>query len=262
MGIGSEDIVLSSIIPRVASHRAGAFRSAEITSSSPSTTKEMRLLGTIIVVASSKGGVSKSTSSALLAVNLSSRGYRTAIIDADRNGALAAWYANGYEGPALTCTSEFDHNLIVAHAMGQGEIHDVTVIDTAGFENQTALFAMGTADLVLIPIMADRNSVLEARKTARQCEGIAKLARREIPYRVLLSRWNRRGLAERATLEDLHASNLTPLTQHIPDLSDFQKATFTGHMPHTGTIGRYAHTIIDELIALGAIPAKPERRVA
>jgi chromosome partitioning protein len=141
--------------------------------------------------------------------------------------------------------------------MGQGEQHDVTVIDTAGFENQTALFAMGTADMVLIPVMADRNSVLEARKTARQCEGIARLARREIPYRILLSRWNKRGLAERATLEDLETSKLTPLAQHIPDLSDFQKASFTGYMPHKGTIGRYADMIIDELVGLSAIPAKP-----
>ena len=219
-------------------------------------------MGSIVVIASSKGGVGKSTMSALLAVNLASRGYRTAVVDADRNGALAAWHANGYEGPELTCTSEFDHNAIVAHAMGQGEQHDVTVIDTAGFENQTALFAMGTADMVLIPVMADRNSVLEARKTARQCEGIAKLARREIPYRILLSRWNKRGLAERATLEDLSAAQLTPLTQHVPDLTDFQKATFTGHMPHRGTIGRYANTIIDELKVLGAIPARPERRAA
>ena len=73
-------------------------------------------MGTIVVIASSKGGVGKSSASALLAVNLASRGYSTAIVDADRNGALAAWHANGYEGPTLDCTTEIDHNLIVEHA--------------------------------------------------------------------------------------------------------------------------------------------------
>jgi cellulose biosynthesis protein BcsQ len=159
-------------------------------------------------------------------------------------------------------TTDIDHNLIVEHAMGQGGVHDVTVVDTAGFENQTALFAMGTADIVLIPVMHDRNSVIEARKTARQSEGVARLSRRQIPYRVLLSRWNRRGMAERATLNDITASGLIPLRQHIPDLVEFAKSTFTGTMPHTGTIGRYAGVIIEELIELGAVPTKPERRAA
>jgi chromosome partitioning protein len=219
-------------------------------------------LGTIVVIASSKGGVGKSSASALLAVNLASRGYSTAIVDADRNGALAAWHANGYEGPTLDCTTEIDHNLIVEHALGQSEVHDVTVVDTAGFENQTALFAMGTADIVVIPVMHDRNSIIEARKTARQCEGVARLSRRQIPYRVLLSRWNRRGMAERATLNDITASGLIPLRQHIPDLVEFAKSTFTGTMPHTGTIGRYAGAVIQELIEMGVVPAKPERRAA
>jgi hypothetical protein len=71
----------------------------------------------------------------------------------------------------------------------------------------------------------------------RQREGVARLSRRHIPYRVLLSRWNRRGMAERATLNDITASGLIPLRQHIPDLVDFAKSTFTGTMPHTGTIG-------------------------
>jgi len=41
------------------------------------------------------------------------------------------------------------------------------VIDTAGFANQTAGFAIGAADLVLIPAMPDLCSVLDARKAAR-----------------------------------------------------------------------------------------------
>ena len=57
-------------------------------------------------------------------------------------------------------------------------------------------------------------------------------------------------------------SHLMPLRQHIPDLVEFAKSTFTGTMPHTGTIGRYAGAIIEELIEIGAVPAKPKRREA
>jgi chromosome partitioning protein len=196
-------------------------------------------LGSIVVVASSKGGVSKTTNATLLAVNLAALGYRVAVVDADRNQALATWHKTA-EAPPLTCTVCIDHNEIVGHVMAQAEAHDVVVVDTAGFENQTAIFAMGAADIVLIPVMADRNSVLEARKTARQVASVGKLSRRSIPFRVLLSRWNPRGIAERATIEDLEASGLPRLQQHIPQLVAFQKATFSGSMPASGLV---AHVI-------------------
>ena len=99
-----------------------------------------------------------------------------AVCDADRNQAFAVWHKTTYDGPSLTVTSEIDHNAIVGHLMGLAEKYDVVLVDTAGFENQTAVFAMGTADLVLIPCMADRNSVLEARKTAGQVQSIGKIA--------------------------------------------------------------------------------------
>ena len=133
----------------------------------------------------------------------------------------------------------------------------MTLIDTAGFANQTAVFAIGAADLVLIPAMPDRNSVLEARKTARQVESVSQIARRSIPYKIVLSRWDPRGLSERAAIEDIEGSSLPRLTWHLSDLSAYQKYTFSGSMPHTGIVAVQARRIIDEIVALGAIAPKP-----
>jgi chromosome partitioning protein len=219
-------------------------------------------LGTIISVTSSKGGAGKTSCVTLLSVNLAARGYRVAVVDADVNEAFATWASNSYDGPAIDVTKQIDHDLIVEHTMREADAHDVTLVDCPGFSAQSSAYAMGCSDIALIPVMGDRNSVIEARRTARQCEGIAKLARREIPYRVILSRWNKRGLAERATMDDLSASNLIPLAQHIPDLAAFKQSSFSGSMPHTGIVGLYASKIIDELRTLGAIPEKPKRRAA
>jgi chromosome partitioning protein len=219
-------------------------------------------MGTILSVCNSKGGSGKTCAVSLLAVNLAAVGYRVAIIDADPNGGFSAWYANSYEGPPLTVTAEIRHEEIVGHAMKQGETHDVTLIDNAGWANQTAAYSIGTADLLIIPIMGDRNSVIEGRKTAKQCAAIARLARRDIRCRVLLSRWEKRGLAERATLEDLAASGLVPLRQHIPDLATFKQSSFSGAIPFKGIIGSYAHKIIEELIELEAVPPEPDREAA
>jgi chromosome partitioning protein len=219
-------------------------------------------VGSIIAICSSKGGVGKTTLTTTLAVNLAAVRYRVAVCDADRNQAFAVWHKTTYDGPPLTVSSEIDHNKIVSHLMKLAEDFDVVLADTAGFENQTAVFAMGAADLVLIPCMADRNSVLEARKTAAQVASIGQIARRSIPYRLLLSRWNPRGLSEQATLADIDASDLPRLKQHIPDLVAFQKSTFSGVVPISGLVGIQIDRIIKELVELEALPAKPQEKAA
>ena len=214
------------------------------------------MVGSAVVIASSKGGVGKTTLATTLAVNLAAFGFRVSVVDADRNQAFTTWYKIA-EAPPLACSTCIDHNEIVGHVMAEAEKNDVVLVDTAGFENQTAVFAMGAADLVLIPVMPDRNSVLEARKTARQVQSVGKIARRDIPYRILCTRWNPRNLAERATVEDLEGSSLPRLRQHLSDLSAFQKLTFSGVVPRSGSIGAQVDRIIMELQGLGVIAAAP-----
>jgi chromosome partitioning protein len=104
--------------------------------------------------------------------------------------------------------------------------------------------------------MPDRASVIEARRTARKIESVAQIARRDIPYRVLLSRWTPRGLLERATLADLQAAGLPCFRQHIPNLTAFAKASFSGESPTMGPIGLALGKIVDELTEIGALKAK------
>jgi chromosome partitioning protein len=219
------------------------------------------MAGSVICIANWKGGCGKSTLCTVLAVNLAAQGYRVSVIDSDPNQAFATWFRTA-EAPPLTCSSCIDHNEIVARAYAEAEIHDVVLVDTAGFANQAAVFGIGAADLVLIPVMPDRNSVIEARKTAKQVESVGQIARRTIPYRVVLSRWTPKGLSERATTTDLEESNLPTLEQPVPNLTAFQKASFSGEMPRRGYIGYIASRLIDELRGLEAIPAKPTKELA
>jgi chromosome partitioning protein len=209
-------------------------------------------MSSVIVVASSKGGCSKTTTVTALAVNLATHGYKVAVCDSDPNQAFVRWYKTG-EAPTLSVSTEVDHNKIVGHLLRLGEKHDVVLCDTGGWSNQTQVFAMGAADLVLIPVMPDRNSVVEAVRTAQQVRSVSEIARREIPYRVLMTRWNPKGISERAAVEDLDASRLPRLEQHIGDLVAFQKSSFSGVMPSKGYIGAVVTRVIDELKSLGAI---------
>lgn len=211
-------------------------------------------MGNILTVASAKGGCGKSALTTILAVNLASRGYKVAVVDSDPNRGFIDWYHDAYEGPALAVTAESSHLEIVDHAQQLAEGHDIVLIDTAGFSNQCSAVAMGTVDLVLIPVLPDRQSVIEGMRAAKHVASFSKASRRDIPFRIVLSRWTPKGLVERALIEDLSTAGLSILEQHLSDLSDFRKFTVSGSVPVTGRIADQAGSIIRELIAIGAIP--------
>lgn len=214
-------------------------------------------MGSIVTVASAKGGCGKSALTAVLAVTLAARGYRVAVVDADPNMGLSAWHKDAYEGPDLSVTAESSHLEIVDHVQGLADAHDVTFVDTAGFSNQCSAMAMGTADMVLIPVLPDRQSVVEGMRAARHVDNFAKAARRNIPYRIVLARWTPKGLVERALRADLDAAGLPIVVQHLSDLSDFRKFTVSGIVPVSGKVADQTRAILRELAEQGAIPAAP-----
>lgn len=218
-------------------------------------------MGRIVTVASGKGGTSKSSINMVLSATLAAAGYRVAVIDADPNACFMQWYRL-YEGEPFDCTPEVRQDEIVDHAQGKAASHDVVLIDTAGFGNTTAAFAAGTADFVLIPVMPDRSSAVEALRQLKQVRAFSKASRREIPAALIRSRWNPRGLVERAVVADLEASGAPLLDQYFSDLSDFGKLTLSGKVPLAGKVGIQATAIIKELVGQGAIPARPVRRAA
>ena len=218
--------------------------------------------GSVLTVASGKGGTMKTGLVTILGVVLATRGYRVAIVDADPNQSFSRWFKTAYEGPDLMCTTEISHEEIVHHALAQAEAYDVVLIDTAGFGNQTAGMAIGVADVILIPCMPDRSSIAEAVKTARQASSFAKVRGRDIPARVVRTRWNPKGLSERAAIQDLEQEKLASLQQHMSVSADMAKISFTGIVPANCRNAIEAGVIIAELIALRAVPAKPMARKA
>lgn len=220
-----------------------------------SSTASRGIMGNILAVVTSKGGGGKTTLTTCLAVSLAERGFRIAVIDADRNGTFSDWHQSNYEGPPLTSSAEIRHAEVIDLAQSHADTHDVVLVDTAGFENLTAAAAISTADFVLIPCMADRGSIREAMKTAKQTDSFAKAARRAIPYRVIFSQWNPRGLAEHATIADLAAAGVPVMTHFIPDLAAYRQLTFTGRVPSTGKIGSQMDRVLAELVTLEAITA-------
>jgi chromosome partitioning protein len=215
-------------------------------------------MGVIAAIGSSKGGVGKTGLCQVLAPNMSLRGWRVAVVDADQNATFSKWWTDAYEGLAFTCIHE-PHE-VRAVDVAQQLLSDgagIVFVDTAGFKNLTAATAMAAADLVLIPCMSDRGSVIEAIATYEQVQGLARASRRTIPAFAVCTRWRDKGLAERAALEGLRANGVPVLSASLSDLADIPKLTHSGRVPTSGKASMEADRIADELVNLRLFPPKP-----
>lgn len=105
----------------------------------------------VIVIASPKGGVGKSTCAVLLASEFARMGAQVTVLDCDPNKSLTRWASRGTpEG--VTLRSDISRSDIVPtirNADGDGKI---VIVDLEGVASQLVSRAISQADLVIVPM--------------------------------------------------------------------------------------------------------------
>lgn len=187
-------------------------------------------MASVLVVATSKGGTGKTTIATSLAAYWRDNGRRVAVLDTDPNQAATRWIrkADSYKDVESQATA--DEHAIIGAVQDLSERADLVVVDTAGFGNQSMVYAVGIADLVLIPVMADEASLFEATKMKKVIQSASALTRREIAFRTVLNRV-KRATVVRHTERQLEALGLKPLDARIGDRAIFQEASYHGASP-------------------------------
>lgn len=169
----------------------------------------------IVSLASTKGGVGKTTLAYVLATEVARRlaratsadvappatpvvgsappaapgaawRGRVTCIDADPNRTLAQ-VLHLTKDRLITCVESDSERLLGDLRRAQAEA-DLIVIDLEGTANQAMLYAAGKSDLVLVPAQPSRFDVVEAVKTVGVVRKAADLVGRDIAHRVVLSR--------------------------------------------------------------------------
>lgn len=105
----------------------------------------------VITLATSKGGVGKSSLGRSLAAHWFTVGHKPALVDADPQRTLASRYdPNGPMGgiPVVAEPEERVGELIEELR----QRHMPVIVDTAGFRNRTTIGALVTTDLAIIPL--------------------------------------------------------------------------------------------------------------
>ncbi|NQV99568.1 MAG: hypothetical protein HQ483_07710 [Rhodospirillales bacterium] len=187
-------------------------------------------MGKILVAATGKGGAGKTTSIACLAIYWHLAGKSVALLDVDANQTLTRWHAHGDVLSEMTLRSATDETLMIPIISELAADHDITLVDCAGANNQAMIFAVGAADLVLIPAMTDEANVFEAARMHRIVDNVISLTKRAIASRSLLCRVKRAVVANHARAQ-LEALNTNPLDAQLHDRVIFQEATFHGSSP-------------------------------
>lgn len=140
----------------------------------------------VIVFASSKGGVGKTTSALTLSSVLTHHGAPTTLIDADPNAPLAVWSKRFPKGVPSGLSVKTAFRTDVADIIDSAA-DPYVIVDLEGSRNEEVSVAIGRADLVLIPMKGNRLDADEAVNVIKVIRKQESIFRRAIPFRVFLS---------------------------------------------------------------------------
>jgi len=187
-------------------------------------------------------------------------GLKAAALDADLNHSLTDWITTISKCPVVV-RAEVDETRIVPAVSKLQEDHDFLVIDTAGAAAQATVFAIGCADLVLVPLKLSSSDVMEAVKTMSLVKSASVMMGRQITARVVLTGYKPRTMVAAHVEREIAGAKLPEMRTRLHDLVAFEEMTFSGAVPVTGLAGLQAEALYEEALALTAHP-KSRRKLA
>lgn len=142
-----------------------------------------------ITLATSKGGVGKSTLARNLAAHWINVGHKVVIIDADPQASVASRHdPNGLlKNLKVIAEPEETVSNLIEELIGQ---YTYIIIDTGGFRNRTTIRSLIKSDLAIIPLKASADDVAGALETHNLIKELNKTPERAsspIKYRMVLT---------------------------------------------------------------------------
>lgn len=222
----------------------------------------------IVTLASSKGGVGKSTTAAAMGGALASAGRRVHIVDLDNNQTVTRWLGDGRASPLLTVSAADPQDLTEHLGRIASTVRpEVTLIDVAGTYERALTVAVARAHLTLIPAAPSEADIFEAARVARHIRSVFQAFGREPLYRVLLTRVQ--PLASHAQIHavrEIVRLKLPVLKTVIAQRASYTEIGLSGLPPHfsdknRATVGKAIHELdllVAEVSALVGIGQRSE----
>lgn len=210
----------------------------------------------IITLASSKGGVGKSTITGCLAGVWAKAGDRAHIVDLDQNRTVSRWFSDAEACPKTISISAPDPSALTDHLaeLAATTNPDLILIDVAGTYERALTVAVARAHLTLIPASPTEADIFEASRVARHITSVFQAFGREPLYRVLLNRvQSLSSSAQLYAILEIVRLRLPRLKTRILQRAAYEELGLSGQPPHFADAKRpTVAKAIDELNAVRA----------
>jgi len=142
----------------------------------------------VVSFASPKGGVGKTTAALLLATELAEKGIPVTVLDTDPEKWISGWADLPDRPENLRIISDITEETIIDEIEGAQREAPFVVIDLEGTANMLVAYAIAHSDLVVVPMQGSDMDARAASKAIRLIKQQEKAFRREIPFRIVLTR--------------------------------------------------------------------------
>ncbi|WP_210532040.1 AAA family ATPase [Pantoea ananatis] len=189
-------------------------------------------MATLVLMASDKGGVGKTTTSVNMAVYLCSKGKKVILIKAGKDKALITWderrREQGYQSiPVIDGFGDITKAINKAEKMA-----DIVIIDCPGFDNPEYRTALTLADIFITPLKP--SSVFESETITEVSETVLKarqLGNKDLKAYVLFTRVKHTRVQAASELtKELRSDKafIQPLKNRIAELDVFENCANVG----------------------------------
>jgi chromosome partitioning protein len=208
----------------------------------------------VIALATSKGGVGKSTLARGLAAHWFALGRKPALIDADPTATLSKRY--NPQGPLGAVPVIAEPEELVAQVIDKLRArHTPVIVDTAGFRNRTTISTLVAADLAIIPLKPaaeDLDCAVATFELIREINETPERSGHPIRIAMILTMTMRGTVIARHVRSQLEAAGYPLLQAEMPHRVAYPEAGIEGLSPSVtdpdGAAARDIAAIVHELL--------------
>jgi len=204
----------------------------------------------IITVAQQKGGAGKTTVAAHIAVALSQKGNRVAVIDIDPQGSLSCWhkireekFGEGYTGLTFNALTGWRVGSEVARLR---KSQDFIIIDSPPHTETEARAAIRAADLIIVPVQPSPTDLWATKATLE----LAKIEK--IPVRVVLNRVSANSKLASIIANQLPELAETTIGNRVLFASSLMEGRTATELEPAGIAAREIKNLVKEILNLVA----------
>lgn len=142
----------------------------------------------VISFANPKGGAGKTTTALLTATQLAEKGASVTIIDADPERWISQWGKLDGKPNNIVIISDVTEDTVVDAIDREAAQSQFVIVDLEGTASLMVANAIGMSDFVVIPLQGSSMDAKGGAKILRLISSQGRLARRQIPHAVVLTR--------------------------------------------------------------------------